>query len=146
MDEKLLRKLHAEEHISAEEALRLDASLESPEQRNVSTIVENATSDSIPSLTWRSELNERLSLVARHRRRNRIFQFSSAGAVAATVIVVALMIGSPKVEEPIGPGPTAVKDPSVASLEEVLLQDQQYAMEEASIGIYVPIDGATLDY
>ena len=145
MDEKLLRKLRSEESISAEEALRLDASLESAEQLGVRKVVESATSDSIPSLTWRSELNEKLSLAASHGRRIRIL-LGSVGAVAAAVVAVAFMIGLPRGEAPYSPEPTAANPPSVASLEDVLLLDQEYAMEEASIGIYVPIDGATLDY
>lgn len=146
MDEKLLRKLRSEESISAEEALRLDASLESAEQLGVRKVVESATSDSIPSLTWRSELNEKLSLAASHGRRIRILRLGSVGAVAAAVVAVAFMIGLPRGEAPYSPEPTAANPPSVASLEDVLLLDQEYAMEEASIGIYVPIDGATLDY
>ncbi|MCH7905129.1 MAG: hypothetical protein IH944_11290 [Armatimonadetes bacterium] len=146
MDEKLLRKLSAEESISAEEALRLDASLESADQLKVRSIVESATSDSIPSLTWRSELNEKLSLVSGRDRRSRVLRFSSVGAVAAAVVALAFLYGSPRVDSPIGPGPTIVKEPIVASLEDVLLQDQQYAMEDASMDIHAPIDGASLDY
>ena len=147
MDEKLLRKLRAEDSISAEEALRLDASLDSAEQLAVRTVVESATGDWIPSLAWRSELNEKLALAASHKRRHRILQFGSAGAVAAAVVAVALMIGSPGVEAPPSLGSELADPPPVtASLEDVLLLDQEYAMAEESMGIYVPIDGATLDY
>ena len=116
MDEKLLRKLRSEESISAEEALRLDASLESAEQLGVRKVVESATSDSIPSLTWRSELNEKLSLAASHGRRIRILRLGSVGAVAAAVVAVAFMIGLPRGEAPYSPEPTAANPTRGASL------------------------------
>lgn len=146
MDEKLLKKLRAEESISAEEALRLDASLESAEQLSVRGIVERATSDSIPSLAWRSELNEKLSMAAGHDRRNQFMRIGSLSAVAAAVVVLAFLYGSPRPEGLVSAEPLTVIEPTVASLEDVLLLDQEYAMEDASIGIYSPIDGATLDY
>lgn len=103
--------------IAQRQEAKLDASLETQAQKTVAGLV-SQLEDETPTLTWRSELNERLLKVGRSRPRQQTLIWKTAFGLglAACLAWVALTV------RPLPTGPSTVASPSSQSLEAQLLE------------------------
>lgn len=137
MDNKLLRKIEAEEQLSAEESLRLDEALEASD---VAGAV-RALGDEAPSMAWRSQLNEKLGKATRRQRTRVMWRYGLAVTAGASAMFLFFSLGQQVPTE----NETLVARPPIAdstSLEDDILSDHQDAMTQASMGVIVSFDGS----
>ena len=138
MDKNLLKKIVAENELSAEESLRLDEALEATGSAAAGRAVRELPDDA-PSMAWRSDLNEKLGKASRRQRTLLIWRYGLAVTAGATAMFLAVSLGQPV------PGKTTTlnEPPPVteaASLEDDILSDHQNAMTQASMGVIVSFD------
>lgn len=109
MDRELIAKLMNEEALTPQEEAILDAKL--VESSGVAPLLKQV-SDEVPSMAWRSELNEKLQTVARPRAtQNRISRWLvPATAIAAATILFSMF--SPK-QAATMPDAVAAKTPTI---------------------------------
>jgi hypothetical protein len=134
MDKDMFNKLAAEQPMTAEEALRLDAALESDSEK-LSRHALSALGEDSPSLAWRSALNQRLAHVSRRRRQTVYWRFgvAASGVAAATVFVLSFMMPSPPSER-LTPRVVERGAPA-ASLEDAIIGEHEDQMGQASLGV-----------
>jgi hypothetical protein len=133
MDKDMFKKLAAEQPMTAEEALRLDAALEGDTER-LSRHAMAALGEDSPSLAWRSSLNQRLSHVSRRRRQAVYWRFGVAvsGVAAATVFVLSFMVPMDTQERP---SPRIADHHRACSLEDAIIGEHESQMGQASLGV-----------
>ncbi len=138
MDKNLLKKIVAENELSAEESLRLDEALEATGSAAARRAV-RALHDDAPSMAWRSDLNEKLGKASRRQRTLVTWRYGlavTAGATAMFLFVNFWQPGSIDGSTVIDPRPVAES----ASMEDDILSDHQNAMTQASMGVIVSFD------
>lgn len=137
MDKDMFKKLIEERPLTAEEALTLDELLEGETSRQVAHMVA-AQHDDAPSLTWRSKLNQKLSLLTGKKRRTLVWRLGAAvstGAVAALFFMAVL-------NQPVTPDPRIASPHDVnyasdeTTLEESIMDDHETSMTRVSLGVY----------
>ena len=137
MDKDMFKKLIEERPLTAEEALALDEVLEGASSRQVAHMVA-AQHDEAPSLTWRSKLNQQLSLLSSNKRRTLVWRLSAAvstGAVAAFFLLAVL-------NQPVTPVP-GITDNGVMEVvseestqDESIMDEHETKMTQVSLGVY----------
>jgi ferric-dicitrate binding protein FerR (iron transport regulator) len=90
MNERLLKKIAAEEPLDVAETMELERALENDP---AAFRAMDALADARPSLAWRSALNERLASGAPRPRQRGWYWIGSLGAAAAAVAAVVLAPG-----------------------------------------------------
>lgn len=133
MNWELKKKLANEQHLSVEEALRLDQALEA--ESNVSALMKSLE-DEAPSLAWRSALNEKLIASTGRRKRTYAVRWVSGFAATAAVAIFAF-VSLPRVN-PIATDyqpQNTVKTVKSTGLEESLLTAHMEADIESGLGV-----------
>lgn len=133
MDKDMFKKLAAEQPMTAEETLRLDAALDGDAERLSRHAMASLGEDS-PSLAWRSSLNQRLSQVSRRRRQAVYWRFgvAASGVAAATVFVLSFMAPMNTEERP---SPRIADHHRASSLEDAIIGEHESQMGQASLGV-----------
>ena len=140
MDKELIQKVLTEHPLTAEEALRLDGALEGDAGKWIAHVVSSLPEESL-SLTWRSELNERLAKVSRRRRRVVYWRLGFGAAAVAAASILTVMLVQPV--QPTGaPRPGIVDTRPEESLEDAILAGHRDAMSQASLGVSVSFNEA----
>lgn len=134
MDKDMFKKLAAEQPMTAEETLRLDAALDG-EAGRLSRHAMAALGEDAPSLAWRSELNQKLSHVSRRRRQAVYWRFgvAASGVAAATVFVLSFMA---PIDSEQRPSPRiADRHAPATTLEDAIIGEHESQMGQASLGV-----------
>jgi len=140
MDKELFKKLIDEKPLTAEEALELDEALESDACEQVAHMVA-AQHDDAPSLEWRSELNEKLSSETRKGRKAWFWGVGAAVSTGAAATLMFLAMFNAPISE--GPQGGNVADNTAAqtdTLEDLLIEEHQQAMNQEQLGLYVSFE------
>jgi hypothetical protein len=139
MNKDLLNKVKVEQPLTAEESLRLDAALEA--QERVASVV-SGLPDEAPSLSWRSELNQRLARVSRTRRAGPVWRFGIAAVGMAAVSLMVISLLQPVPSESGGVKTAVAEGKAKASLEDAILAEHNDATSQASLGVHVSYNEA----
>lgn len=133
MNWELIKKLQDGQALSVEETLRLDEALESSAS---SAALLHSLGDSAPSLTWRSELNQKLASVSKKSRRQSSFRWLSGFAAAATVVFVGFL-AVPKAEQDTNPrqATSMARRSEATNIEESLVKAHFEADVESGLGM-----------
>jgi hypothetical protein len=148
MNEKLLKKLMAEEPLDPAEHLELEQALESGD-RNIMSAYLSSQDHVEPSLAWRSQLNDQLRQIAPAQPKRPWLTWAGLVGVGAAAFVAALIFAQPG--KPVSTSVVAEStQPEVVSdgmtngmtadndLGSVLITTHQADVTQASIGIKTP--------
>lgn len=133
----LKRKLMEELPLTAEEALRLDSSLESSAGLSIAKAVAGLPDDA-PSLEWRSRLNEKLAKASKRRKAIVFWRVGFGATAAAAVCTVFVLMAQPNVgqDSPIV-SPTTVENTPKESVEDAIISEHEGTVTQASLGVSV---------
>lgn len=145
MNPDLFRKLQNEEPLSIQEMIELELALEQQDSDGLDQLT-LAGEDKIPSLAWRSSLNEKL-LEQQHVPKEKVRYWLSGAAAAAVIAAVAFFVwpsqtsNLPQIDQkdPI----VQSKDPSIGSM---IVDGHVLDNVNMAAGISVPEDPLASDY
>lgn len=135
MNSQLIKKLREEAALTAEESLRLDQGLEAQEKSGSPL---SALPEPSLSLSWRSNLNEKLLVQASKKKRvAKLGWFSGITASCALCAAVLLVIknANPSDDSTVVNKPVSVSKKESSGVEELIITAHSEADMESGMGI-----------